>query len=135
MADIDKLCVKYILWSMFFILLLTVAAFICEKLQLFTGLMYPVAVGVGLSCIVESADALIWRKVAKNSPDNLTTFYTAVSGARMLLALATMFGCYIAVGRDAVAPYIIVILVYYLFMLSHHSIFFSRLTNGDKLKK
>lgn len=120
---------------MFCIILLTVAAFICERLQLFTGLMYPVAVGAGFSIIVESTDALIWRKVAKKSPDNLTTFYTAVSGARMLLALATMFGCYIAVGRDAVAPYILVLLVFYLFMLSHHSIFFSRLSYGDKLKK
>lgn len=120
---------------MVFIILLTVAAFICEELQLFEGLMYPVAVGAGFAIIVESADALIWRKVAKGSPDNLTTFYTAVSGGRMLLALATMFGCYIAVGRDAIAPYIIVILVFYLYMLVHHSIFFTRLTNGDKLKK
>ena len=95
--------------------------------------MYPVAVSAVFSIVVESADALVWRKVAKKSPDSLTTFYTAVSGFRMLLALATMLVCYIIVGRDAIMPYILVLLVFYFAMLAHHSIFFSRLSNGGKL--
>lgn len=133
MADIDKLCGRYIVWSMVYIFILTIGSFIFEKLGLFSGLMYPVAVSAVFSIVVESADALVWRKVAKKSPDSLTTFYTAVSGFRMLLALATMFVCYIIVGRDAVAPYIVVMLVYYFVLLAHHSIFFSRLSNGGKL--
>ena len=133
MADIDKLCGRYIVWSMIYIFILTIGCFIFEKLGLFSGLMYPVAVSAVFSIVVESADALVWRKVAKKSPDSLTTFYTAVSGFRMLLALATMFVCYIIVGRDAVAPYIVVMLVYYFVLLAYHSIFFSRLSNGGKL--
>ena len=133
MADIDKLCGRYIVWSMVYIFILTIGSFIFEKLGLFSGLMYPVAVSAVFSIVVESADALVWRKVAKKSPDSLTTFYTAVSGFRMLLALATMFVCYIIVGRDAIMPYILVLLVFYLAMLAHHSIFFSRLSNGGKL--
>ena len=133
MADIDRLCSKYIVWSMIIVVLLTVAAFLVEKTGLASALMYPVAVSAVFSIVVESADALVWRRVAKKSPDSLTTFYTAVSGFRMLLALATMFVCYIIVGRDAVAPYIVVMLVYYFVLLAHHSIFFSRLTNGGKL--
>ena len=133
MADIDKLCGRYIVWSMVYIFILTIGSFIFEKLGLFSGLMYPVAVSAVFSIVVESADALVWRKVAKTSPDSLTTFYTAVSGFRMLLALATMFVCYIIVGRDAVAPYIVVMLVYYFVLLAHHSIFFSPLSNGGKL--
>lgn len=133
MADIDRLCSKYIVWSMVYIVILTVGCFIIEKLGLFAGLMYPVAVSAGFAIVVESADALVWRKVARKSPDSLTTFYTAVSGFRMLLALATMLVCYIIVGRDAVAPYIVVMLVYYFVLLAHHSIFFSRLSNGGKL--
>ena len=133
MADIDKLCGRYIVWSMVYIFILTIGCFIFEKLGLFSGLMYPVAVSAVFSIVVESADTLVWRKVAKTSPDSLTTFYTAVSGFRMLLALATMFVCYIIVGRDAVAPYIVVMLVFYFAMLAHHSIFFSRLSNGGKL--
>ena len=133
MADIDKLCGRYIVWSMVYIFILTIGSFIFEKLGLFSGLMYPMAVSAVFSIVVESADALVWRKVAKKLPDSLTTFYTAVSGFRMLLALATMFVCYIIVGRDAVAPYIVVMLVYYFVLLAHHSIFFSRLSNGGKL--
>ena len=133
MADIDKLCGRYIVWSMVYIFILTIGSFIFEKLGLFSGLMYPVAVSAVFSIVVESADALVWRKVAKKSPDSLTTFYTAVSGFRMLLALATMLVCYIIVGRDAIMPYILVLLVFYFAMLAHHSIFFSRLTNGGKL--
>ena len=133
MADIDRLCSKYIVWSMIIVVLLTVAALLVEKTGLASALMYPVAVSAVFSIFVESADALVWRRVAKKSPDSLTTFYTAVSGFRMLLALATMFVCYIIVGRDAVAPYIVVMLVYYFVLLAHHSIFFSRLSNGGKL--
>lgn len=133
MADIDRLCSKYIVWSMILIVLLTVAAFLVEKSGMASALMYPVAVSAVFSIVVEVADALVWRRVAKKSPDSLTTFYSAVSGFRMLLALATMFVCYLVVGRDAVAPYIVVLLVYYFVLLAHHSIFFSRLTNGGKL--
>ena len=133
MADIDKLCGRYIVWSMVYIIILTIGSFIFEKLGLFSGLMYPVAVSAVFSIVVESADALVWRKVAKKSPVSLTTFYTAVSGFRMLLALATMLVCYIIVGRDAIMPYILVLLVFYFAMLAHHSIFFSRLSNGGKL--
>ena len=133
MADIDKLCGRYIVCSMVYIFILTIGSFIFEKLGLFSGLMYPMAVSAVFSIVVESADALVWRKVAKKSPDSLTTFYTAVSGFRMLLALATMLVCYIIVGRDAIMPYILVLLVFYFAMLAHHSIFFSRLSNGGKL--
>ena len=118
---------------MVYIFILTIGCFIFEKLGLFSGLMYPVAVSAVFSIVVEVADAKVWRRVAKKSPDSLTTFYTAVSGFRMLLALATMFVCYIIVGHDAVAPYIVVMLVYYFVLLAHHSIFFSRLSNGGKL--
>ena len=118
---------------MVYIVILTVGCFIIEKLGLLAGLMYPVAVSAGFAIVVESADALVWRKVARKSPDSLTTFYTAVSGFRMLLALATMLVCYIIVGRDAIMPYILVLLVFYFAMLAHHSIFFSRLSNGGKL--
>ena len=135
MADIDKLCGRYIVWSMVYIFILTIGCFIFEKLGLFSGLMYPVAVSAVFSIVVESADALVWRKVAKKSPDSLTTFYTAVSGFRMLLALATMLVCYIIVGRDGIMPYILVLLVFYFAMLAHHSIFFSRLSNGGKLNR
>ena len=118
---------------MAYIVLLTAGCFLSEKFGLFSELMYPAAVGAVFSIVVESADALIWRRVATKSPDSLTTFYTAVSGFRMLFALATMLVGYIIVGRDGIMPYILVLLVFYFAMLAHHSIFFSRLSNGGKL--
>ena len=133
MTDIDRLCRKYIAWSMVYIIVLAIGAYLVEMFGLASGLMSPVVVSTVFSIVVESADAFVWRRVAKKSPDSLTTFYTAVSGFRMLLALATMLVCYIIVGREAIMPYILVLLVFYFAMLAHHSIFFSRLTNGGKL--
>ena len=133
MTDIDRLCRKYIAWSMVYIIVLAIGAYLVEMFGLASGLMSPVVVSTVFSIVVESADAFVWRRVAQKSPDSLTTFYTAVSGFRMLLALATMLVCYIIVGREAIMPYILVLLVFYFAMLAHHSIFFSRLTNGGKL--
>ena len=133
MADIDKLCGRYIAWSVCLIILLSFLGLFVGLFLQIDGMTSYLAVGAGFSLVVEVADAKVWRRVAKKSPDSLTTFYTAVSGFRMLLALATMFVCYIIVGRDAIMPYILVLLVFYFAMLAHHSIFFSRLSNGGKL--
>ena len=133
MADIDKLCGRYIAWSVCLIILLSFLGLFVGIFMQIDGMTSYLAVGAGFSLVVEVADAKVWRRVAKKSPDSLTTFYTAVSGFRMLLALATMLVCYIIVGRDAIMPYILVLLVFYFAMLAHHSIFFSRLTNGGKL--
>ena len=133
MADIDKLCGRYIAWSVCLIILLSFLGLFVGLFLQIDGMTSYLAVGAGFSLVVEVADAKVWRRVAKKSPDSLTTFYTAVSGFRMLLALATMLVCYIIVGRDAIMPYILVLLVFYFAMLAHHSIFFSRLSNGGKL--
>lgn len=73
--------------------------------------------------------SLIWKKVAISSPESLPTFFTAVSGFRMLLALFTLFGCYIAVGRDNMGEYLIIFMVFYLVALAHHAMFFARINN------
>ena len=52
MADIDRLCSKYIVWSMVYIVVLTVGCFLVEKFSLFSGLMCPVAVSAVFSIIV-----------------------------------------------------------------------------------
>lgn len=72
---------------------------------------------------------LVWRRVAKQSPESLPTFFTAVSGFRMLLALAVMFVYYLVAGRDKMLPFFLVFMVFYLVSLAHHSIFFARVSN------
>ena len=125
MADIDKLCGRYIAWSVCLIILLTLFGLLVGMFFQIDGMTAYLAVGAGFSLVVEVADAKVWRRVANKSPDSLTTFYTAVSGFRMLLALATMFVCYVTVERDVVAKYIVVTSAYYLGLMAHHQIFYS----------
>ena len=91
------------------------------------GLLVPAIVGAVFSLVVSTAEALIWRRVAK--PDNLPTFYTAASGFRLLLALATMFVYYLVKGRDAMLVFFIVFMIFYLVLLAHTSVYFARLSN------
>ena len=93
------------------------------------GLLVPAIVGAVFSLVVSTAEALIWRRVAKQSPDNLPTFYTAASGFRLLLALATLFVYYLVKGRDAMLVFFIVFMIFYLVLLAHTSVYFARLSN------
>ena len=94
------------------------------------GIGAPLVVSVVFVLAVEVADIFIWRWVAVRHADSLPTFFTAVSGFRMLLAIFTMVGCWAAVGREAMAPYCVVFMVFYLVVLLHHSLFFARVSNS-----
>ena len=65
----------------------------------------------------------------KNSPDSLPTFFTAVSGFRLLLALAVMFVYYLLDNNDTMLKFFIVFMVFYVASLAHHTVFFSRVSN------
>lgn len=129
-TDVSRLGNKYIAQSIVIIIVLCV---IILSLALFVpieGLFTPLAVSVLFSLAINVADGMVWKRVAGNSPESLPTFYTAVSGFRMLLALFTLLVCYMVVGRDAMAEYCIVFLIYYFVLLTHHSVFFSHVSNS-----
>ncbi len=127
--DIAKESRRFIIGSVIAVVLLAVALTAVAWLAGMEGLAAPLAVGVAFTLVVESADILVWRKVAqKGSIDALATFLSAVSGFRMLLALLTLAGCYIAVGGDAFVFFLVVFAVFYLWIIVHHSVFFSRIT-------
>lgn len=127
--DIAKESRRFIIGSVIAEVLLAVALTAVAWLAGMEGLAAPIAVGVAFTLVVESADILVWRKVAqKGSIDALATFLSAVSGFRMLLALLTLAGCYIAVGGDAFVVFLVVFAVFYLWIIVHHSVFFSRIT-------
>ncbi len=90
-------------------------------------LLVPVIVSVAFSLIVDTADVLIWRKVAKSSPDSLPSFHTAVSGFRMLLALAVMFVYYLIVESGMMLSFFLVFFAFYVVLMTHHAWFFTRL--------
>lgn len=128
--EIKGICRRYILQSL---CLLTVVTLIPVLLSLLTNvgnLTVPTIVALLFAVVVESVDALVWGKVKQAGDDGLPTFYTAVSGFRMLLALATLVVCYLVVGRDAMMEYCLVFMGYYFVIMTHHSVFFARISNS-----
>lgn len=130
MVAIEKLRKRYILQSVIIISFLSLAI-ICAKLIFgLNDVVTPLIVSVVFSLIIECADAVIWARIARNSQDSLPTFFSAVSGFRMLLALGTMFVYWLAAGREAMLVFFLVFAVFYLFLLGHHSLFFARVSNS-----
>lgn len=127
--NVEKLGKRYMMQSTAIIIVLTIITISVSSFS-DLDLLSPMLVSIIFALLVSIADATIWRKVAKNSPDSLPTFYTAVSGFRMLLALFTLFICYLVVGRDAMLEYCIVFMIYYFVLLVHHSVFFSHVSNS-----
>lgn len=131
MEDVSKQCRSFISYTILYAVALYMLCFWSARL-------FPAAIGnidapvcvSGIFMLVTSiAIALIWKKVAISSPDSLPQFHMAVSGFRMLLALFTLLGCYLAVGRENMAPYIIVFMLFYFMAIIHYAIFFSRINN------
>ena len=91
--------------------------------------LWPLIVSAAFTLVVSCANCLVWRRVAKHSPDSLPTFYTASSGFRMLLGLAVMFIYYLIAGRAAMLVFVLVFMAFYLVSLVHHSVFFARVMN------
>lgn len=131
MMQPERLVKRYILQTV--VLTAVLAALVAggRALGLYSaGIGAPLVVSAVFVLAVEVADIFIWRWVAVRHADSLPTFFTAVSGFRMLLAVFTMVGCWAAVGREAMAPYCVVFMVFYLVVLLHHSLFFARVSNS-----
>ncbi len=137
-AEIDKTCKKFV----FQIIALTVlSVFVIYTMSYFfeiRNIVRATTVSATFSFLVGMAEGLVWRMVAKKSPDGLTTFFTAVSGFRMLLAIALIFIFYFIYGREEMLSFCLVFIAFYLVFLIHHSVFFSYVSNshskGDKEK-
>lgn len=130
MVAIEKLRKRYIAQSIVIISLLS-AVIICTKLIFeLNDVVTPLIVSVIFSLIIECADAMIWACIARNSQDSLPTFFSAVSGFRMLLALGTMLVYWLVAGREAMLVFLLVFAVFYLFLLGHHSLFFAGVSNS-----
>ena len=95
----------------------------------FLDLLTPAIVSVAFTLLVCITIGVVWNYVAKNSPDSLPTFFTAVSGFRLLLALAVMFVYYLLDSNDTMLRFFIVFMVFYVASLAHHTIFFARVSN------
>ena len=127
--NIDKLCMSYLRQELFLAVGLFLLTLVVMQVWFVEGLLVPAIVSVVFTLVVSGTIGLVWRRVAKRSPESLPTFFTAVSGFRMLLALAAMFVYYLACGRSAMLLFFVVFMVFYFVSLAHHSIFFARVSN------
>lgn len=128
--EIKGISRRYILQSLCLLAVVTLIPTLLSLLTNVGNLTVPTIVALSFAVVVESVDALVWGKVRQAGDDGLPTFYTAVSGFRMLLALATLVVCYFVVGRDAMMEYCLVFMGYYFVIMIHHSVFFARISNS-----
>ena len=127
MDKIRKMSLNYIQQGLY----VSAALFMLTLLVMqvwFLDLLAPAIVSVAFTLVVCFTIGLVWRYIAKNSPDNLPTFFTAVSGFRLLLALAVMFVYYL-LNKETMLSFFIVFMVFYVASLAHHSFFFARVSN------
>ena len=126
--DIQKLSIAYIRQGLMVTVTLALVAFLVMQVK-YLNLLTPVIVSVVFSLVMCVSVALIWRRVAQSAADSLPTFFTAVSGFRMLLALAVMFVYYLVDTQDSMLSFFMVFIAFYFAMLAHHTIFFARINN------
>ena len=126
--DIQKLSIAYIRQGLMVTVTLALVAFLVMQVK-YLNLLTPVIVSVVYSLVMCVSVALIWRRVAQSAADSLPTFFTAVSGFRMLLALAVMFVYYLVDTQDSMLSFFMVFIAFYFAMLAHHTIFFARINN------
>lgn len=126
--NIEKLSIAYMRCGVMVAVALALVGLMVMQIW-FLDLLTPIIVSVAFSLVTCVAIAQIWKRVAQNSPDSLPTFFTAVSGFRLLLALAVMFVYYLVDNQDSMLRFFMVFIVFYFGMLIHHSIFFARINN------
>lgn len=129
LGNIDKLSWEYIRHQLLLTVALTSLGFIAMRVWFLDSLLWPLIVSAVFTIVVSFASGLVWRRVAKQSPDSLPTFYTASSGFRLLLGLAVMFVYYLVAGRPAMLVFVLVFMAFYIVSLAHHSVFFARVMN------
>ncbi len=126
--DINRLCRQYIIQTIFIFAVMNAIVIIVQKVW-GLDLLEEMTVSSSFLLVTGVVIALVWRWVANSHKDSLPTFFTAVSGFRLLLALAVMFVWYLADKNDTMLQFFMVFMVYYVVSLVHHSFFFARVSN------
>ena len=121
---------RFISQSLITLALLAIGVYGVAGLWLGYAVALPLLVSSVVFLIIETADILVWSRVAIKSPDSLPTFFLGVSGFRMLLCVLVFFVYYFVVERQAMLLFLCVFALYYVAMLVHHATFFS----NDKRK-
>ena len=121
-SKLKKLAGKYTIQ----VVILTGLLFILIKFLGTGNMQLPSTVGSFFTLAFYITDGWVWYWVASRHKNYMPSFFTGTSGFRFLLALA-IFGIYYWATEGAdMTTFLLVFMVYYLVLLIHHSIFFSR---------
>ncbi len=129
MLDIERISKRFIKQEISLVVATCLVAFLVMRIGNLDEMLTPVIVSVVYSLVVGIAVGLVWKRVATRNTESLSTFYTALSGGRLLLALATMFIYYLVCGRDAMLVFFLVFMAFYLVTLVHQSVFFAKVSS------
>ena len=124
--DIDKQVWCYRKQSTLLIVALSLIAFIVMKVWYLNEILTPLIISVVFSLTVENVGIMIWKGVAKRSPESLPTFFMGVSGFRMLLGIVVMFIYYLVADSRTMLVFFCVFAAFYVTLLVHHTTFFAR---------
>ncbi len=124
----DKISRQYIKQGLFLAVGLFMIGLIIMQVWQLNAMLTPLVISVVFSLFVSITIGVVWNRVAKNSPDSLPTFHTAVSGFRMLLAMAVMFVYYLVDTTGSIITFFFVFLAFFYVMLWQHVMFFSRVS-------
>ena len=127
MTDINKLCKLYIKQGLWAIIGLSFFILSIMWIGAIKGMRVPLTVAVVFSLMSEITEAKVWCRVAQRAVDSLPTFFMAVSGFRMLLALIVFFVYYLIAGRSEMSVFFLIFLVFYLMLIIHHALFFAKM--------
>ena len=127
--NINQLSKRYMRQQLFLTAAIFLVTLLVMRVWFLDGLLVPAIVSAGFTLLLGCVIGIVWRRIAMQAPDNLPTFFTAVSGFRLLLALLVMFIYYLVYGRDSMLFFFMVFMVFYFASLAHHSIFFAKVSN------
>jgi len=127
--NVKKTSISYIRQQLYLTAALFLITLLVMQVWLVEGLLPAAIISAAFTLAVGVTIALVWRRVAERSPQSLPTFFTAVSGFRLLLALAVMFVHYLADKNDTMLRFFLVFMAFYVIALIHHSVFFARVSN------
>lgn len=127
--DIGKLSNLYLIQGIALIIVMMAIVGLLDRFTSLEDFSIPMFVSGVFSFVLVVAEAIVWKQVATKSPESLPTYFTAASGFRLLLALATMFVYYLVAGSDVILTFFLVFMAFYVTLLIYHSIFFAKVSN------
>jgi len=127
MTKTDSTALRYVCQAIVLMLILSAVCMAVKAQWGIDGIATAVGVSLTFGLVVETADAMAWRMVAKRSPESLPTFFMAMSMFRLLLALAVMTVYYLVAGQAGILVFFCVFMAFCLALIAHHAIFFARI--------